>query len=254
MSPASATPYAAGAGAGRRGPGSESRNDGLARTLASPGADGVVAPRLLRSRGSERAAGVRGAGVSVSERPVRGFVAVLLPDGVRARLAAAAAELRTRAPGLAWVRAESLHLTLRFLGSLEPAALERAREAVAAAVTGIAPFRVVLGELGGFPSTRAPRVVWAGVVAGGEGLRALHAALEAGLVARGIPGEGRAFHPHVTLARARGPRGAVGLGSLLSPGPEFGEVRVTALHLMRSELDPRGARYSVLAEAHLSEL
>jgi RNA 2',3'-cyclic 3'-phosphodiesterase len=190
----------------------------------------------------------------VNERPVRGFVAVLLPDGVRSRLAATAAELRARAPGLAWVRAENLHLTLRFLGDLEPLALERAREAVQAAATAIDPFTVALGGLGGFPSTRAPRVVWAGVVTGGEGLRALHAALEAALVARGIPGEGRAFHPHVTLARARDPRGAGGLGKAFGPDPGFGEVRVTALHLMRSELDPRGARYSVVIEAPLAAL
>jgi 2'-5' RNA ligase len=189
----------------------------------------------------------------VSGRPVRGFVAVLLPDGVRARLAATAAELRARAPGLAWVRVDNLHLTLRFLGEVEPAALERVREAVAVAATTVAPFVVELGGLGSFPSERAPRVVWAGVVAGGERLVALHAALEAALVARGIPGEGRTFHPHVTLARARDPRGAGGLGSALGTGPMFGEARVAALHLMRSELDPRGARHSVLAEVPLDD-
>jgi 2'-5' RNA ligase len=190
----------------------------------------------------------------VTERPVRGFVAVLLPDGVRARLAATAAELRARAPGFTWVRGENLHLTLRFLGSLEPTVLEHAREAVLAAATGISPFTVALGGLGGFPSARAPRVVWAGVVAGGERLVALHAALEASLVARGIPAEGRAFHPHVTLARARSPQGTGGLGSTLGPGPGFGEMRVTALHLMRSELDPRGARHSILTEALLPDI
>jgi 2'-5' RNA ligase len=190
----------------------------------------------------------------MSERAIRGFVAVLLPDAVRARLAATTAELRARAPALGWVRAENLHVTLRFLGSLEPAALAEVQEAVTTAAAGIAPFTVTLGGLGGFPSARAPRVVWAGVVAGHEGLEALHAALETALAARGIPGEGRAFHPHVTLARARDPRGAGSLGSALGPGPGFGKVRVTALHLMRSELDRRGARYSVLAEAPLAGL
>lgn len=178
---------------------------------------------------------------------------MLLPDGVRARLAATAAELRARAPGLAWVRADNLHLTLRFLGEVEPSALERVREAVAVAAAAVAPFTVALGGLGGFPSGRAPRVVWAGVVAGAEGLEALHAALEGALVARGIPGEGRTFHPHVTLARARDRRGAGGLERALGAGPGFGEVRVAALYLMCSELDPRGARYSVLAEAPLDD-
>jgi 2'-5' RNA ligase len=208
-----------------------------------------VAPLLLRCGGEEVAVVGAGLGGSMTERPVRGFVAVLLPDGVRARLVATAVELRARAPGLAWVKAENLHLTLRFLGALDPGALERAREAVRAAAAGIRPFTVTLGGLGGFPSPRAPRVIWAGVVAGGEALGALHAALEAALAARGIPAEGRAFHAHVTLARARDPRDARGFGDMLERGPGFGEARVRALHLMRSELDPRGARYSVLVEA-----
>ena len=114
----------------------------------------------------------------MSGQRVRAFVAVLLPEDVRARLAAAAAELRARAPGLAWVRADNLHLTLRFLGEVEPVTLERVREALAVAATTVAPFTVALGGLGGFPPGRAPRVVWAGVVAGSEGLGVLHAALE----------------------------------------------------------------------------
>ena len=188
----------------------------------------------------------------MSERGVRCFVAVLLPEGVRNALAAVSAELRGRAPGLGWVRADNLHLTLRFLGEVEPVVLERVREAVTIAAAAVAPFTVMLGGLGGFPSGRAPRVVWAGV-AGGAELGALHAALEAALVARGIPGESRAFHPHVTLARARESRGAGGFADVLGAGRSFGEIRVAALHLMRSELHPKGARHTILMEAPLPE-
>ena len=55
--------------------------------------------------------------------PIRSFVAVLLPDAVRERIHATASSLRERAPGVAWVRADNLHLTLRFLGGVEPALL-----------------------------------------------------------------------------------------------------------------------------------
>jgi 2'-5' RNA ligase len=191
----------------------------------------------------------------VSEPPVRSFVAVLLPDAVRARLAALVAEIRSRGPALAWVRADNLHLTLRFLGTLEPVVLARAQEAMRVAAASIGTsFAIELGGLGGFPARGAPRVVWAGVVAGGERLVALHAALEAALEARGIPGEGRAFHPHVTLARARQRRGGARLEAVLGPGPRFGRLEVEALHLMRSDLGPGGSRYSVLADAPLGPL
>jgi RNA 2',3'-cyclic 3'-phosphodiesterase len=187
----------------------------------------------------------------MNEAALRSFVAVLLPDRVRAGLAAVSAELRGQTRGLAWVPPDNLHLTLRFLGEIGPVALERVREAVTAAAAAVPPFTVSLGGLGGFPVGRAPRVLWASVVAGGERIEALVGELEAALVARGIPGEGRAFHPHVTLARARDPRGARELVRVLGAGPAFGEVRVEALHLMRSELGPRGSRYSALTAAPL---
>jgi len=189
----------------------------------------------------------------MSEGAVRSFVAVLLPDRVRAGLAAVSVELRGQTRGLAWVRADNLHLTLRFLGELEPRMLEPVREAVAAAAAAVPPFTVSLGGLGGFPSGRAPRVLWASIAAGAAELGTLYVALELALVARGLPGESRPFHPHVTLARARDPRGAGDLGSVLGAGPAFGEVRVGTLHLMRSDLGPRGSRYSVLAEVPLGD-
>jgi RNA 2',3'-cyclic 3'-phosphodiesterase len=187
----------------------------------------------------------------VRDATLRTFVALLLPDRVRVGLAAVSAELRGQARGLTWVAPDNLHLTLRFLGEVDAAALERVRDAVAAAAAAVAPFSVYLGGLGGFPTGRAPRVLWASVATGGERVEALFAELEAALVARGIPGENRAFHPHVTLARARDPRGAKELLSVLGAGPAFGEVRVEALHLIRSELSPRGARHSVLTAAPL---
>ena len=100
---------------------------------------------------------------------------------------------------------------------------------MAAAAATIAPFTVNLGGLGGFPAGRAPRVLWASIATGGERIEALFAELEAALVARGIPGEARAFHPHVTLARARDPQGAKELLDVMGAGPAFGEVRVEAL-------------------------
>jgi 2'-5' RNA ligase len=187
----------------------------------------------------------------VSEETLRTFVAVRLPDDVRGRLAAVAAELRPRAPGLAWVRAENLHLTVRFLGAVGPATLERVQEAMGVAATAVTRFPVEVEGLGGFPSGRPPRVVWAGVTKGAAGLMELYALLDAALVARGVPGESRAFHPHVTLARARDRRGAARLEELLGAGPRFGQADVAALHLMRSELHPAGSRYSVLAAAPL---
>jgi 2'-5' RNA ligase len=191
-------------------------------------------------------------GESGAARGIRSFVAVLLPEAVRARVDEAAAELRRRAGAVSWVRAENFHVTLRFLGSVDEATLGRAREALAEAASGLAPFRLALSGFGGFPTAHAPRVIWVGLTAGAEPLVELHARLEAALGRCGIPPEGRGFHPHVTLGRSREPRGASGIGELLDgTGEPLGETRVEAVHLMRSDLNPEGARYGVLAREAL---
>lgn len=179
-------------------------------------------------------------------------MAVLLPEALRLRVDEAAAGLRDRARGVAWVRVENLHVTLRFLGAVDETTLGRAREALAEAAGDVAPFRLDLAGFGGFPSASSPRVIWVGVRDGAEPLVTLYARLEAALARRGLPPEGRAFHPHVTVGRAREPRGVPGLaGCLEASGEPLGETRVDAVHLMRSDLDPGGARYSVLAREPL---
>ena len=203
----------------------------------------------MRHRGAKARGGPRGGGET---RGIRSFVAVLLPEAVRARVGEAAAELRSRAGSVSWVREENFHVTLRFLGSVDEATLGRVHEALAAAAAGLAPFRLALGGFGGFPTAQAPRVLWVGLTAGAEPLVQLHARLEAALARRGIPPEGRGFHPHVTIGRAREPRGVAGIGELLDgTGGPLGESLVEAVHLMRSDLHPAGARYGVLAREAL---
>jgi 2'-5' RNA ligase len=205
----------------------------------------------MRRRGAKDRERPRGGGDAA--RGIRSFVAVLLPEAVQARVDEAAAELRRRAGPVSWVRAENFHVTLRFLGSVDEATLGRARDALAEAAAGLAPFRLALGGFGGFPTAHAPRVIWVGLTAGAEPLVELHARLEAALARCGIPSEGRGFHPHVTLGRAREPRGASGIGELLDgTGEPLGETVVEAVHLMRSDLHPEGAHHSALAREALA--
>jgi RNA 2',3'-cyclic 3'-phosphodiesterase len=195
----------------------------------------------------------RRSGAGEAPRGVRSFVAVLLPEALRIRIDEAAAPLRGQAAGVSWVRADNLHLTLRFLGAIDEATIGRVREALVEAAAATAPFRIEVGGFGGFPSSRTPRVLWVGLTAGAEPLAALHAHLERALAARGIAPEGRGFHAHITLGRAREPRGVSGLEPVLgaAAGP-LGGAPVEALHLMRSDLHPAGARYSVVAREVLA--
>jgi 2'-5' RNA ligase len=179
---------------------------------------------------------------------IRAFVAVLLSEEVRASLAREVDRLRSVAPRLTWVSPDNLHLTLKFLGHVSSETVARAEDGLAEAVAGQPPLTLVFAGLGAFPSVERPRVIWAGLVEGGESLVTLQARVEAVLALKAIPKEDRRFHPHLTIGRAKDPRQARPLVTALrarATAP-FGRQHVSAIHLMRSDLHPQGARYTVL--------
>ena len=183
---------------------------------------------------------------------IRLFWALELAEAVRRRAAAIAAALREQPDGDAvrWVREESLHVTLRFLGAVAPERIEGLVAAVAERVQG-APFEARLADIVFFPSRRRPRVVALGV-APAEPLAALAAQVERGVVATGFPGEPRAFHAHVTLGRAHGNRrialAPAVTGSVTSAADAW---HVTEAVLFRSDPAPGGARYTPVARVPL---
>jgi RNA 2',3'-cyclic 3'-phosphodiesterase len=176
-------------------------------------------------------------------------VAILLPDALRAALATEIERLEPPARGVGWVVAENLHLTLKFLGGVEPEHLERVVAALQATAAAATPFELALRGLGAFPSPTRPRVIWAGAHRGGEAVAALAARVDDALGPLDFPREERPFSAHVTLGRLREPRRDPALAEALAAGAEkdFGRFRVEQMTLMRSDLSPRGARYTALA-------
>ncbi|MBI4637242.1 MAG: RNA 2',3'-cyclic phosphodiesterase [Candidatus Rokubacteria bacterium] len=184
---------------------------------------------------------------------VRSFVAVLLDPDTRAALGTAIERLRRAGRGVAWVVPDNLHVTLKFLGQVDEARLGEVASALAAAAAGVAAFDFVVQGLGAFPSVDRPRVVWAGAGEGAGALVTLASRVEEALGPLGFAAEARPFSPHVTLGRLRAPRRDPALAAALgaSPGQVFGRIRAARVSLMRSDLSPRGARYSELAAAAL---
>lgn len=193
---------------------------------------------------------------------VRTFIAILLPSEVRQALADAQARLRCGPGGGAgrWVRPESIHLTLKFLGDVPDARLEAVYRAVAAACAAQAPFALPVAGYGCFPNGRQPRVVWAGVGDTPDGrLAALYRAVDAALGAIGFERDERPFRAHLTLARIDDRAGrdeAAALGAAvaaLQGEGELGRVPVARVSVMRSNLRPEGPHYSELYGVDLSE-
>jgi 2'-5' RNA ligase len=135
---------------------------------------------------------------------LRAFIALALAEPALGEAARCLARLRAGPLGESarFVRPEGLHVTLRFLGTIEAGAVRPLARAVAQETRGLSPFGVRLGALHVFPSPRRPRVLAVDLEPAAP-LAALAAAVERGAVAAHFAPEPRAFRPHVTLARVR---------------------------------------------------
>jgi 2'-5' RNA ligase len=188
----------------------------------------------------------------MSDGMVRAFIAVFPPADVQVALDAAIAPVRARGDGVAWVAAPNLHVTLRFLGELDPRRVEAARRALAAAVEGVAPFACATGTVGAFPGPARPRILWIGAREGGAELVALAARVEKALGHEGFPPADKPFTPHLTVGRVRAdaPRTDAAARFLaLAPPPQ--RFDVAGVTLVASTLGPGGARYAPLFAATL---
>jgi len=183
---------------------------------------------------------------------VRLFIALNLPPELWARITAEVlAPLRARVPGVRWVREETLHVTLAFLGERSEADAREAHAVVREVAATQRPFHVSLTGLGIFPGPARPRVVWLGL-ADPTPVHEVYRVLEDKRARLGIPAEGRAYHPHATLGRVPSHAGREVHDTLVRAlGAVKFEVPVTfrSLDLMSSALTPRGARYTVLLAA-----
>ena len=175
---------------------------------------------------------------------MRAFFALALGPEQREALAAIVDALRGEAFGerVRWVAPANMHLTLRFLGDVPRASLDRLAERMREIARGCESFELELGRIGFFPSRRRPRVV-AVEVDELAPLVELAARIERGVTDHGLPGDGRGFRAHVTLGRIRGRLAAV--PSHLPP-LVVEPLLVREFGLYRSTLTPSGAIYDVL--------
>ena len=189
------------------------------------------------------------------EQVLRAFIAVDIPDEVRAMLATEQTRLKKMGAHVGWSAPETIHVTLLFLGDLFSAQVAPLAAALDAVAAQYAPFELAVAGLGWFGPQQSPRVIWAGVSDPGGRLAALQKQIEEQAHALGLRTEARPFHPHLTLGRAR-PGGHATLPALTAAlrqanDTAYGRCAVDAVRLMQSRLEPAGARHSLLHEAVL---
>ncbi|MCP4640452.1 MAG: RNA 2',3'-cyclic phosphodiesterase [bacterium] len=181
---------------------------------------------------------------------MRSFVAVELPEAIRAELAALVRRLRDSGARASWVKPDRMHLTLRFLGDVTDDQLAAMGERLTQSLAGVSPFDLRVGGVGAFPNPRRPSVIWAGIQPMDGPLAEVQAACEDAARAIGLKGEKRPFRPHLTLARVRDHRDAGNLAPLLLREHTYdgGSFSVNGVSLFTSTLTPHGPIYDRVRE------
>jgi RNA 2',3'-cyclic 3'-phosphodiesterase len=177
---------------------------------------------------------------------VRLFVALEIPSEIRNALAVFVKELRGIAPQAKWVRAENLHVTLKFLGETESARVA-VMEGALGSIRAAQPVTMEFRGLGFFPNEKRPRVFWVRMESSAN-LKALAEEIDSSMHELGFPLEDRPFTPHLTLARFNPP----GLPPKLGPAVKehssrsFGAFTARKFHLIESKLKSTGAEYTTV--------
>jgi 2'-5' RNA ligase len=176
---------------------------------------------------------------------VRLFVALEIPSAVRENFAALMKDLRAIAPRAKWVRAENLHITLKFIGETAPTKLEVIRAALAAVSSG-QPVALEFRGIGFF--AKRYLFVLSAVLEESSGLQSLATDIDRRLQPLGIPGEERVYTPHVTLARSNDLDLLTKLRPFIDANSKrsFGSFEVREFQLIESKLKSSGAEYTTL--------
>jgi 2'-5' RNA ligase len=187
---------------------------------------------------------------------MRIFIALDIDDAIRQRIQRFMEGVSGFAPDARWVRPESLHITLKFIGEKSIEAVEEIKRALFAITAG--PVEVAFRGYGFFPTPKAARVFWVGIESGPP-LPSLAKAVDEAMFALDIPKEDHAFAPHLTLARGGGRSGAPRwrkgdapnknfqrlqekLAAL--PTPDFGTMAAHEFFLYQSQFSQGGSRYT----------
>jgi 2'-5' RNA ligase len=190
---------------------------------------------------------------------MRLFIALDIDDVIRERITRFIEGVRGFAPDARWMKTESLHVTLKFIGQQPDDAVSSINDALAD--VSAQPMDIQFRGYGFFPTVKSARVFWVGMEADPR-LASLAATIDQHMATLEIAKEERSFSPHLTLARGSGgsgsPRWHRGDGpnrtfNLLQeklsalPAPEFGMMTAREFFLYQSRLSPKGSTYTKLA-------
>jgi 2'-5' RNA ligase len=184
----------------------------------------------------------------------RTFIAIEINDHVRCELTGIQDILREANADVKWTAPENIHITIKFLGDTPADKLPEINAVLDQTARAFHSFDIDISELGAFPNSHAPHIIWAGVTRQADQVIAIAAMIEAGLGPLGFKKEERAFTAHITLGRARSPHGKVRLCRALQETklPSDLSLNINRLTLIQSQLTPSGPIYQAIHQSQLA--
>jgi 2'-5' RNA ligase len=186
---------------------------------------------------------------------IRAFIALEIPSHIQIAIDQQTTNLRKAADSslVRWVKPANIHLTLKFLGDISSTNIPFLTQMLTAEAAQFPAFELQIGNLGSFPTSKRPRVIWIGIQAPAV-LEALQRGIESAANRLGYTSEDRSYSPHLTIGRVKqhlAPTDLQRIHAALESNyvGMLGKVEVGAVHLIRSDLQPTGSVYTRLFSA-----
>ena len=184
---------------------------------------------------------------------IRTFIAFELPPAVISLLQKVQQDLERLKIQARWVRPANIHLTLKFLGDINPDHIDKIGTAMAGAASDFSPVTLFVRGIGVFPGIKRPRVIWVGLGGDIRSLLAFQSRLEEKLAGAEFPKDKRSFKAHLTLGRIKQAPNPAVIRQMISEYASLNSDKFICdqVFLFKSDLQPSGAVYSKLKQTEI---
>ena len=184
---------------------------------------------------------------------LRAFVAIELPEKIQGDIRNLQRAFASHRLDVRWVKPVNLHLTIKFLGDIDPSDTQTIGRILSDTAAKHPMFDLLPQGLGIFPNIRRPRILWAGIAGQTNVLRSLWKSVENAMLSLGFGTEKRPYKGHLTIGRIKTHIDQGRLATALRTHRDFvsDAFSVKGLVLFKSELQPTGPVYTKLWEMPL---
>jgi 2'-5' RNA ligase len=183
----------------------------------------------------------------------RAFIAIELPEKIKRDIRKLQHVFASHVLDIRWVKPANMHLTIKFLGDVDPSDIEAVGRLLSNTAANHPIFDLAPQGVGLFPNIRRPSIIWTGIAGQTDVLGSIHKSVNSGLNDIGFEADKRPYRGHLTLGRIKTHMDQSRLVTALRVNQEFVSkaFSVERLVMFKSELHPNGPVYTKLCEVPL---